>query len=218
LKQIFEVAKDNPLFYNVAYSDFESILTCLSAKSVSYRRDEVVLLYGDAVKAVGLVLSGSVHVVKEDVEGRVTILEEVGVSGVFGVTFACAGVSHSPVTVLAAENSQVLKLDYKRLITQCSAACPFHTRLIENMLRLVASKNIQLSQKIEILSKRTTRDKLLCFFDIHRGASKKFVIPFNREGLAHYLCVDRSAMSNELCKMRDEGLIKFNKSEVEILS
>ena len=97
-----------------------------------------------------------------------------------------------------------------------SSACPFHAKLIENMLGLLAKKNLMLNQKIEILSKRTTREKLLCFFDAQRGAAKRFTIPFNREELAHYLCVDRSAMSNELCKMRDEGLIKFQRNNFEV--
>jgi CRP-like cAMP-binding protein len=85
------------------------------------------------------------------------------------------------------------------------------------MLKLLAKKNLMLNQKIEILSKRTTKDKLTCYFDFIRGAAKRFTIPFNREELARYLCVDRSAMSSELCKMRDEGLIEFNKNEFFIL-
>ncbi|MDR2898650.1 MAG: helix-turn-helix domain-containing protein [Spirochaetaceae bacterium] len=118
---------------------------------------------------------------------------------------------------MAADTAEILFLDYRRIITSCSAACSFHTQLIENMLKLVARKNVLLNQKIEILSKRTTREKLLCFFDIHRGRAKRFTIPFNREELSQYLCVDRSAMSNELCKMRDEGLITFEKNLFEML-
>ncbi len=107
-------------------------------------------------------------------------------------------------------------MDYKKIITTCACACHFHARLIENMLRLIARKNLILNQKLEIVSKRTTREKLMCFFDTQRGAAKRFTIPFNREELARYLCVDRSAMSNELCKMRDEGLISFHKNTFEL--
>ena len=217
MKNIFNVAKNNPLFDGIAFCDFEKMLGCLSAKTARYKKGGVVLLSGDAVSFVGLVLSGSVQIIKEDADGRIAILAELAASDIFGEVFACAGISHSPVTVQSTDDSEILFLDYKKIIASCSSACPFHAKLIENMLKLVAVKNLMLVQKIEILSKRTTREKLFCYFDLQRGAAKKFSIPFNREELAHYLCVDRSAMSKELCKMRDEGLIRFNKNTFEIL-
>jgi len=217
LKKIFETVKNNPLFAGIAYSDFELMLSCLSAKTAAYKKDDIVLLSGDAVNFVGLVLSGGVKVIKEDMEGRVAILTELSVSDMFGEVFACAGIDHSPVTVQASEATEILFINYKRIITSCTSACPFHTKLIENMLKLVAAKSLMLNQKIEILSKRTTREKLLAFFDMQRGAARKFTIPYNREELAGFLCVDRSAMSNELGKMRDEGIIKFKKNIFEII-
>ena len=217
MKKIFETVKTNPLFQRIPFSDFEQMLNCLSAKKVCYEKDDVILLSGDTVNFIGLILSGSVKIIKEDIDGHFTILAKINISEVFGETYACAGISQSPVTIQAAEDSEILFIDYKRIITSCTSACPFHTMLIENMLKLVSFKNLMLSQKIEILSKRTTREKLMCYFDSQRGASKKFTIPFNREELAHYICVDRSAMSNELCKMRDEGLITFNRNHFELI-
>ena len=217
MNKIFETLKTNPLFQQIAFSDFEKMLACLSAKTVCYKKDDVILLSGDSVHFVGLILQGSIKIIKEDIDGRFTILDKFNVSEVFGETFACAGISQSPVTIQAVEDSEILFIDYKRIITSCTGACPFHAMLIENMLKLVALKNLMLNQKIEILSKRTTREKLMHYFDTQRGAAKRFTIPFNREELAHYICVDRSAMSNELCKMRDEGLIKFNKNNFEIM-
>ena len=217
MKKIFDLVKNNPLFDRIAFSDFENMLRCLSAKTVRYKKGNVILLSGDAVSFVGLILSGSVQMIKEDEDGRSAIFTELAVPDIFGEVFACAGISHSPVTVQAAEDSEILFIDYKRIITSCSSACPFHSKLIENMLKLIAVKNMLLNRKIEILSKRTTREKLFCYFDLHRGAAKKFSVSFNREELARYLCVDRSAMSNELCKMRDEGLIRFHKNTFEIL-
>ena len=216
MERIFEIIKNNPLFTGIGFGEFENIFKCLSIKTVDYQKDEVILLSGDPVNYVGIILSGSVQIIKEDIDGRITILTELGVSELFAEVFACAGIIYSPVTVLAVENTEILFMDYKKIITSCSSACLYHTRLIENMLKLVAHKNLMLNQKIEILSKRTTRDKLLTFFDTQRGMAKKFTIPYNREELAHYLCVDRSAMSNELCKMRDEGLIEFHKNTFEI--
>ncbi len=217
MKKIFEIINNNPLFVGIAFSDFEPMLGCLSARTVSYQRDDLILLSGDTVSFVGLVLAGSVQIIKEDREGNVTILTELGVSDIFGEVFACAGIDHSPVTVQAAEDCELLFIDYRKIIKTCSSVCPFHARLIENMLSIIAKKNLILNQKIEMLSKRTTREKLICFFDMQRGMAKRFTIPFNREEMAQYLCVDRSAMSNELSKMRNEGLILFNKNEFEIL-
>ena len=217
LKKIFDTVKSNPLFDGIAFSDFENMLSCLSAKTIRYKKGGVILLSGDAVNFVGMILSGSVQIIKEDADGRIAILAELSVSDIFGEAFACAGISQSPVTIQASEDSELLFIDYKKIVATCSSACPFHAKLIENMLKLIAVKNLLLNQKIEILSKRTTREKLFCYFDLQRGAAKKFDISFNREDLARYLCVDRSAMSNELSKMRNEGLIRFYKNTFEIL-
>ncbi|MDR0778506.1 MAG: Crp/Fnr family transcriptional regulator [Methanomassiliicoccaceae archaeon] len=217
MKKIFENVKENPLFSDIAFSDFERMIKCLNAETRTYRKNEVILRSGDTVNFVGLVLSGGVNIKKEDNDGRIVILTDLGISEAFGEVFACAGISQSPVTIQAAEDSEILFFNYRKIITTCTSACPFHAKLIENMMRLVAQKNIELAQKIDILSKRTTRDKLLCFFDMHRGAAKRFTIPFDREELAQYLCVDRSAMSNELCKMRSEGIIKFQRNTFELL-
>jgi len=231
LKKIFEAVKSNPLFQGIGFSDFESMLSCLSARTAEYKKDGIILLSGDTVNFVGLIfllsgdtvnfvgliLSGSVKVIKEDIDGNITILTELSIADIFGEVFACASITHSPVTVQAAEDTEILFIDYRKIITSCSVACQFHTRLIENMLKLLAQKNLLLNQKIEIISKRTTRDKLLCFFDYQRNGTRKFSIPYNREELARYLCVDRSAMSNELCKMRDDGIIKFQKNTFEII-
>jgi CRP-like cAMP-binding protein len=217
LKRIFNAIKTNPLFGGIAFSDFELMFSCLSARTAEYKEGDIILLSGDTVSSVGLILAGGVKIIKEDKDGRISILTELSVSDIFGEVFACAGVSHSPVTIEASSDAEVLFIDYKRIISSCPSACPFHAKLVENMLGLLAEKNLMLNQKIEVLSKRNTREKLLCFFDMQRGAAKKFTIPFNREELAAYLCVDRSAMSNELSKMRDDGLIRFNRSDFEIL-
>jgi len=217
MRNILEVAKDNPLFQGIALSNLENMMSCLSSETKNYRKDDVILRSGDTADFVGLIVAGSVKIKKEDTDGRVMMIATLGAPETFGEVFACAGISHSPVTVQAAEDSEILFFNYKKIITSCTSACPFHARLIENMLALMGKKNLMLNQKMEILSKRTTREKILCFFDAHRGAAKKFTIPFSREELAQYLCVDRSAMSNELCKMRREGIIKFQRNTFEML-
>ena len=217
VKKVFEKVKYNPLFQEIAFSDFERMLNCLAAKTATYKKNEIIILSGDKIDFIGLVVSGSVKIIKEDIDGNITMLGGIGASEIFGECFVCAGVSRSSVTIQASKETEVLFINYRKIMTVCATTCVFHGQLVENMVKLIARKNLLLNQKIEVLSRRTTRDKLLCFFDTQRGLSKKFVIPFNREELAHYLGVNRSAMSKELGKMRDEGLIKFQKNVFEIL-
>jgi CRP-like cAMP-binding protein len=217
MKNVFEAARRNPMWRGIGRGDFENMIRCMGARTVSYDKGNVILLSGTAVNSIGLIISGSAKVIREDKDGNAAILSGLAVSDTFGEVFACAGIDHSPVTVQASEKCEVLFLNYGKVATSCSSACVFHSKLIRNMLGLIAQKNISLNQKIEILSKRTTRDKLLAFFDMRRGTEKKFTMPYNREEMASYLSVDRSAMSNELSKMRNEGLIAFKKNHFEIL-
>lgn len=217
MKEIFDIAKSNLLFQEIAFRDFEPMLQCLSARTAIYKKDDVILLSGSSVSDVGLILSGSVKILREDINGNDTILAKFSVSEMFGEVFAFAEISHSPVTVTATEATEILFIDCHKMITSCSNACHFHVKLIRNMLKMFAHKSLMLNQKIEILSKRKIRDKLLCFFDQQKSATNKFTVPFNREEMAAYLCVDRSTMSNELCKMRDDGLIRFHRNEFEML-
>jgi CRP-like cAMP-binding protein len=217
LKINYEIIQKNELFSDMELSDIKSLLQCLNAKTAEYKKNDFILLQSEPVNLVGIVLSGRINIMKEDFEGNINILAKLGESETFAEAFACAGIKESPVTVQADENCQILFIDWKKIITTCPMACKFHTKIIGNMIRLIAKKNIVLNQKIEILSKRTIREKLLMFFEIQsRSArSRKFAIPYNRETLANYLCIDRSAMSRELCKMREEGIILFHKNEFE---
>jgi CRP-like cAMP-binding protein len=217
LKKTFEILKNNPLFQDIAFSDFEMMIGCLSGRTITYKKNDIILLSGDTVNFIGFILSGGVKIIREDIDGNSTILSAFGVSETFAEVFACADIKQSPITIQASEDSEIMFIDYKRVITACTSSCVFHTKLIMNMLKLIAHKNILLTQKIEILSKRTTREKLLHFFSMQKVGSNKFTIPFNREELARFLCIDRSAMSNELSKMRNEGLIQFQKNTFELL-
>jgi len=215
MKKIYEIIKSNPLFEEINYHDFEAMLDCVAARTQRYNKDEVILMTGDPVSFIGVILSGSVTVTKEDADGNAVILAAFTEPELFGEVFACAGIEYSPVTVRAMEDTEILLINYRKIIGD--TACPFHLNLIENMLRLITRKNLLLNQKIDVLSKRSVREKIMAFFDAHRRGINKFTIPYNREEMARYLCVDRSALSKELCRMRDEGLIDFNRNEFEIL-
>ncbi|MCC8025861.1 MAG: Crp/Fnr family transcriptional regulator [Clostridium sp.] len=218
MTEIFDKIKDNPLFAGIDAGSFGQMLSCVEGRVKLYLKNELILLAGDPVNTVGLVISGRAQIVRENTEGKQNLMAELQEGDLFGEVFACADVSHSPVTVIAAQDCQVLHLRYKKIITTCPSVCPFHTRLIGNMLTLMAHKNLMLNQKIEILSKRTTRERLLLYFEIQRRGASRFTIPLSREELAAYLCVERSAMSAELSRMQKDGLIRYQKNEIEWLN
>lgn len=219
MKNYFSFLTRIPLFRGIASQDLPGMLDCLNARTSAYQKGEVVLLEGQPVRDVGIVLSGKIRIIKEDFMGNRTILAEIPPGGLFAESFSCAGTDRLPVTAVSAAESEILWIDYRRIVTTCSSACGFHTKLIENMLAILASKNILLNQKIRHLARRTTREKLLSYLSdqMERHQSRAFDIPFSRQELADYLCVDRSAMSAELSRLQREGVLKFQRSHFVLM-
>lgn len=220
MKKQLDILKKVPLFEGVAPEDLTEMLGCLSSTNKSYKKGEYIFTAQDPPVTVGIVLTGTVHVIKEDFWGNRAILARVGSCGMFGEAFACAQVDKLPVSVVATELTEILFIDYKKIITTCSSACHFHTRLIQNMLHILAQKNLLLTQKMEHIVKRTTREKLLSYLSQQavQAGSAYFSIPFNRQELADYLSVDRSALSSELGKLQKEGALDFHKNEFHLIN
>lgn len=218
MKKYVPILKTSPLFFHIEEDNISDMLTCLSARKKSLRKEEYIWTAGDQITQVGIVLSGSVHIIKEDYWGNRSILAKLVPGEIFGESFAFAGIDKSPVSVATYEPTEILLVSTKKIITACPNTCPHHASLIDNMLKIMADKNRMLTQKIELLIKRTTREKLLSYLSVQAVSenSSSFHIPFNRQELADYLSVDRSAMSNELCKLRNEGLLTFRKNHFEL--
>ena len=195
------------------------MLTCLGARTASYSKNQTIFWEGEPASLIGVVLSGKVQIAKDDFFGNRNIISMIGASQLFGEAFACAGVEKLPVTATAVTDSEILLLDCRRVITTCGNSCEFHNQIIANLLRIVAAKNIMLNQKIELTSKRTTREKLMAYLLMQAKQNKShiFAIPYDRQELADYLCVERSAMSAELSKLRREGRIDYHKNQFKIL-
>lgn len=216
----FSIISKCPLFTEISESDLETLLTCLSSRRQSYEKDGFIITAGGMVSGIGIVLSGRVLVQKEDFWGNRTILSEIEAPGLFAEAFSCAGENVFPVSIVATEMTEVLFLDYRRVVTSCTSACSFHTVLIQNMLRVMARKNIALVDKIEHVTRRTTREKLLSYLSeqARLKGNHIFEIPFDRQELADYLAVERSAMSAELSKMREAGLLNYRKNSFELFA
>lgn len=208
-----------PLFGGIDAPDTRSLLTCLSARTHHYEKNESVLAAGARISHIGVVLAGSVHIGRDDYWGNHTILAHLGPGELFGEALCCAGVDRAPINVTSVEPTDVMLLDYQKVLTSCSSACVFHARLVQNMVRILAQKNVALTQKMEAITQRTTREKLLTYLSQQAKARGKseFEIPFNRQELADYLAVERSAMSKELSNMQGEGLVRYHKNRFALL-
>lgn len=219
MKNNLEILKSVALFKGMDESELQPLLSCLSAKPAHYEKNQIVFMGGEEISSFGIVLSGQVQVVQEDYYGNRSILANIGAGDLFGESFACAEIRTLPVSVITTAESDLLFIDCYRLAAPCANACAFHRRLIQNMLNIIAMKNISLTQKIEFTSKRTTREKLLAYIsaEAKKAGSSRFSIPFNRQELADYLSVERSAMSAELSKLRDDGVLNFHKNQFELL-
>lgn len=218
MKKFFNVLQESPLFKGIEVNDLESVLNCLSAKEISYNKNAIISIAGDVIQNIGVVLTGQVQVVKDDSMGNRTIVASLSSSEIYGEAICCLGDEKSPVTVIASENSVILSLDFKRILKVCSNACDFHTKLIENMLFILASKNVFLQNRMEIVTNRSIRTKVKLYLESFvRTQGRHIFIPLNREQMAEYLCVDRSALSHELMKMKKDGLIDYHRNVFKLL-
>ena len=219
MKKYILVLKRTKLFSGVGEEDIASLLSCLGARKKEYKKGEYILREGEHIRDIFILVEGKIHIQKDDYWGNRSILSVISVGEMFGEGYAAPESGALLNDVVAVEDSSVIFFDVKRILTTCSSACRFHNMIVQNMFFAISDKNRKLVQKLGHMSGRTTRTKLISYLseEAKRQGSSAFTVPFNRQQLADYLCVDRSAMSNELCKMRDEGMIKFEKSRFELL-
>ena len=207
-----------PLFFGIRQEEMGAMLSCLGAKQQSFSKGEIILGEGAPAELIGVVLSGMVQVVREDYFGNRSMMAKLGPAEMFAEAFALAGVEGMPVNVVAAENSEVMLIDVSRISRPCAKACGFHQQMIYNLMRILALKNLACNQKIEVVSRRSTREKLMAYLLLQAKRAKKstFLIPFDRQELADYLEVDRSGLSTEIGKLRREGVIDCEKNRFTI--
>lgn len=219
MKNYIPALKKCGLFEEIEEENLTAMLDCLGAKVFSVKKDMTIFQEGTPAKYIGLILSGAVQMVQDDFYGNRSIVTSIGENGLFGESFACAGITSLPVSFIASRDCEIMLIDCKRITNTCCNACSFHKQVIFNLLHLVARKNLDFHQKIEITSKRTTREKIMTYLlsVAKQEQSNSFTIPYDRQALADYLGVERSAMSAEIGKLRKEGLIECQKSNFTIL-
>ena len=219
MKKYLEILKKCPLFNGVDADGLLRILSCLNARLLSFDKKEIILNEGSSARNIGIVLSGSVHIVQLDYYGNQTILADAYPSDLFCESFACAGIEALPVSVLSNEPCEILLFEGKGVVHTCEKNCEFHRKMIYNLVHDLAGKSIALHQRIKIVSKRTTRDKLMEYLTVQAAECGKnsFDIPYDRQELADYLEVDRSGLSVEISKLKREGIIENRKRSFTLL-
>ena len=219
MKKYVDILKRTQLFSGVGDNEIATMLNCLQAQIRTYKKGEYIFREGEHIDNITVLVEGKLLVQHDDFWGNRNIVNIIRIGEMFGEAYVAPDSGALLNDVIAEENSSVIFFDIKRILTVCSTACRFHSMVVQNLFFSISEKNRNLVQKIGHMSKRSTRAKLLSYLseEAKKHNSNQFMIPFSRQQLADFLCVDRSAMSNELCKMRDEGLLQFEKNQFTLL-
>ena len=206
------------LFQGIREHEIEAMLTCLSAEERTYGKDAYIYRAGDVPGRLGVVMEGAVNIIKDDVWGNRKIIENIGGGQIFGETYACLKGEPLMVDVQASERSRILFMDVNRILTTCSSSCDFHNRLIRSLMYVLAGKNLMLTKKMDIITPKSLRERVMVYLSqesVKQGC-RTVTVPFNRQQMADYLSVDRSALSAELSRMQRDGVISYEKNRFTI--
>lgn len=219
MKNNYKILMESALFLGIKPENFRDTLQCLGVYEKSYEKNSIILHAGTQVSSIGIMSEGNAQIIREDAEGNRAILSDLAAADMFAEAYAAAGRAEIPISVVSTSFCRVFWIPYNKIVSPCSYSCEHHRSLIENLMKIIAQKNILMNEKMRLISCKTTKEKLLTYLHDYseKTGKNKFSIPFSRNELADFLNADRSAMSRELGKLRDEGLIRFNRNEFEIL-
>ena len=218
LEKYYHQIKNSPVFYGMKDDELQGLLECFNARIRNFEEGEMIIRQGDRITNIYLILEGAVNIEKDSYWGRRIIITQLSVNDNIALAFVASKNIESNIDAVAAQNTRVLVLSYEKCTSMCQNACTRHKVLINNLFDILSKENIELIQKIENVSQKSIRDKLLTYLsnEARKRKSNSFEIPFNRQDLADYLNIDRSAMSFELSKLQKEGLIKYNKNHFQL--
>lgn len=214
LEQFLPILRTASIFSGMSDSEILSVLHCMGAFVSDKEKDSYLLRAGDTTSTMGLLLSGSAIVIQEDVWGHRNIMAQILPGQTFAEPFAASNGTALNISVVVTKDCSLLYLDIHRILGVCPSACEHHTHLIQNLISVLAKKLLLFNEKITHMSKRTTKEKLLSYLsaEAQRQGSLSFDIPYDRQQLADYLCVERAAMSAELSRLQKQGLLTTNKN------
>ena len=205
------------IFEGIEEEDIKKMLKCFDAKTRTFKKDRTIVTNIINIKMIGIILEGTANVERYDYNGNRSIIEKLEKNSVFGEVFSRLG---SDISVIATSDCEVLFIEYEYLIKRCKKGCIYHSILTNNVLQLLSKKIVDLNKRLEILSKRTIRDKLLSYFELlaNNNPKRSFNLPFTYTDLADYLSIDRSAMMREIKNLKEEGFIETNGKKITLKS
>lgn len=217
--EYFQDLKQTKIFNSVNEFECQAMMFCFKTRFKMFDKNEKIVTQGEPLDEVVLIVKGGAIVEHIDSLGDISILMRVKKGEVYGAESAYAGVTNYKDSLVATEKTLVLFMNRHRLITPCENKCRRHEMVVKKLMETIAENNMKLLNKLSHMSKRTIRDKLLSYFSLlaKQTGSNYFELPFNKTELANYLSVDRSAMCTELKKMKDEGLIDFEKKQFHLI-
>lgn len=207
------------LFNDISPEEYSQMMQCFGSVEKSFRAGEIICDYSKNSSQIGIVADGAALMVRIDFNGNRTILEALDSGCIFGEALAFSGDSKDSIFVVCQKNCTIIFLEYDHITKRCENACNHHTLLVQNLFKMISNKLLVMSSRVEVLSQRTIREKLMCYFNITSAASKSnaFVLPFSVTALADYICADRSAMMREIKNLKNEGIIEMNRRNVRLL-
>lgn len=211
--------KGELLFRGIEEERLAPTLHCIGAKRRSFRKDDIIYKAGEDILEVGLILEGAIHMVHEDLWGNQNLITRMGEGDLIGEIFACGFEHQSNVSFIADSPVELLLLPFPKVLHVCTTHCIVHHQLIENMVGMFAKKGRKLLDKLEVTTPKGLREKLLAYLSLEasRAGSTRIVLPYTREELATYLGVNRSALSREFSRLREEGFLEFDGRTVSLL-
>ena len=208
------------LFDEINEKDKEILLKCLNAVKKNFLKGEMIIEAGQKQDSVAYIEKGSIDIVKDNFDGSKIILNTIGQWETFAEAIVCSGAEKSPNYVFAKTDATILFINIKKILNPCSEVCSFHKKLLKNLIKIIAQKNVFLNQRLELLTQKSLRERILFYLNNYRKKfdTEIFEIPHSREEMSQYLGVNRSALSRELCKMKKEKLIDFHKNSFRLFS
>ena len=217
---IIKAFQTHPMFKGISLTNCETLMHCLGCTEKAYNKEQIIPTAGIYARQIGIVVSGCIHTIQEDVWGRRAFLSYAKDDGIFGEVLLGGSSDERGIIFKAAEPTTVMYLPADRILHPCRNSCPFHHELSRNLFRMISNSNAELTEKIEITSKSSLREKILAYLSIEsrRNGSTRFTVPLNRTEMADYLCTNRSALSRELSKMKKDGIIDYENKSFHILN
>lgn len=205
------------IFNNISNTELSKLFSCIDAKKSNFKKDTVIISNMANTNTLGIIISGSAILIRVDYNGSKSIIEILKQGDVFESRMF--NLNNNELSIISLEDTEVIFLDYDKVINCCSKSCPYHRQFIDNLLKIIVSKLNFTYERIQILTKKTIREKILEYFKFisYKKNSKRFRLPMNYSVLANYLAVDRSALMRELKNLKDDHIIETNGKIITLL-